>query len=65
MARLRQKPAQRRRYYRTYATVIPNIRNGQIQGYTSVRRRPTPDKVAEIAHIYREMHQDERSGTCS
>ena len=53
------------RYYRTYATVIPNIRNGQIQGYTSVRRRPTPDKVAEIAHIDREMRQDERSGTCS
>ena len=53
------------RYYRTYATVIPNIRNGEIQGHTSVRRRPAPDKVAEITHVYREMRQDERSGTCS
>ena len=53
------------RYYRTHATVIPNIPNGEIQRYTAVRPRPAPDKVAESTHVYREMRQDERSGTCS
>ncbi len=47
-------------YYWVYATVIPNIRNGQIQGYTSVRRRPAAGKIAEISALYRTMLQEER-----
>ena len=39
------------RYYWVYATVIPNIRNGKIEGYTSVRRRASAAMVAEISDI--------------
>lgn len=38
-------------YYWVYATVIPNIRGGEVIGYTSVRRKPSRKKVEEcIAH---------------
>jgi aerotaxis receptor len=34
-------------FYWVYATVIPNVRNGEIVSYTSVRRKPSANKVAE------------------
>lgn len=47
-------------FYWVYATVIPNIRHGQIVGYTSVRRKPAREKIAEIEHLYADMN----SGKC-
>lgn len=39
-------------YYWVKATVIPNIRNGAIVGYTSVRRKPSKSKIAECINLY-------------
>jgi aerotaxis receptor len=39
-------------YYWVYATVIPNVRNGDIVSYTSVRRKPSANKVAECMELY-------------
>ena len=39
-------------YYWVYATVIPNIRNNQVVGYTSVRRKPSRKKVEECEALY-------------
>jgi aerotaxis receptor len=39
-------------YYWVHAAVVPNIRNGRIVGYTSVRRKPSRSKVAECAALY-------------
>ena len=40
-------------HYWVYATVVPNVRDGKIVGFTSVRREPSREKVAEIgrAHV--------------
>ena len=42
-------------YYWVYATAIPNIRNGVVQGYSSVRREPSKKKIVEHEKLYREM----------
>lgn len=42
-------------YYWVYATVVPNIRNGNIVGYTSVRRKPSRRKVEEMSALYKTM----------
>ncbi|MGZ4981075.1 MAG: PAS domain-containing protein [Methylobacter sp.] len=39
-------------YYWVKATVIPNIRNGSIVGYTSVRRKPSKTKIDECIRLY-------------
>ena len=39
-------------YYWVYATVIPNIRDGELVGYTSVRRKPSRAKVKEAEALY-------------
>ncbi len=39
-------------YYWVYATVITNIRNGKVKGYTSVRRKPSRKKVEECIVLY-------------
>jgi aerotaxis receptor len=39
-------------YYWVKATVIPNIRNGEIVGYTSVRRKPSRSKIKESEALY-------------
>jgi len=39
-------------YYWVKATVIPNIRNGQVVSYTSVRRKPSRTKVDECIKLY-------------
>ena len=44
-------------HYWVYATVVPNIREGRIVGYTSVRREPSREKVAHAEATYREMVQ--------
>jgi PAS domain S-box-containing protein len=39
-------------YYWVKATVIPNIRNGEVVSYTSVRRKPSRTKVDECIELY-------------
>ncbi|MCD8513359.1 MAG: hypothetical protein LRY63_08460 [Nitrincola sp.] len=39
-------------FYWVKATVIPNIRNGQVLGYTSVRRKPSRTKIRESEALY-------------
>jgi PAS domain S-box-containing protein len=43
------------RYYWVYATVIPNRRQGEIVGYTSVRREPSRAAVMQAAELYRTL----------
>lgn len=40
------------RFYWVKATVIPNIRQGKLVGYTSVRRKPSRSKIAESEALY-------------
>ncbi|MEJ2590772.1 MAG: PAS domain-containing protein [Candidatus Thiodiazotropha sp.] len=42
-------------YYWVMATVIPNVRDGRITGYTSVRRKPARRKVEECIRIYPDL----------
>ncbi|MCE1185746.1 PAS domain-containing protein [Zoogloea sp.] len=42
-------------HYWVYATVVPNVRNGEIVGYTSVRREPSREKVAAAEALYKTM----------
>ncbi len=46
-------------HYWVYATVIANVRGGQVVGYTSVRRKPSPTKVAECERLYRNLREQE------
>ena len=39
-------------YYWVKATVIPNIRQGKVVSYTSVRRKPSRKKVEECTVLY-------------
>ncbi len=48
-------------FYWVYATIVPNIRNKMITGYTSVRREPDRRKVEEYARLYAAMLLDQRS----
>ncbi len=48
-------------YYWVYATAIPNIRDGETIGYTSVRRKPSRKKVEECIALYAEMKQKEET----
>lgn len=47
------------RFYWVYATVIPNIRDGIITGFTSVRRKPSRVKVQECIPLYAQMNEAE------
>ena len=47
-------------YYLVYATIIPNIRKGEIVGYTSVRRKPSRRKMNEALALYAKMRQEEQ-----
>ncbi|MFV0410811.1 MAG: PAS domain-containing protein [Paracoccus sp. (in: a-proteobacteria)] len=42
-------------YYWVYASVIANIREGQLKGYTSVRRRPSQTRVNECTALYKTL----------
>jgi aerotaxis receptor len=47
-------------FYWVYATVVPNVRHGDIVGYTSVRRKPSRIKVEAALATYVEMLNEER-----
>lgn len=42
-------------HYWVYATVVPNVRRGEVVGYTSVRRKPSRAKIAEAVALYATM----------
>ena len=50
-------------FYWVYATAIPNVRQGRIAGYTSVRRKPSRKKVEELSAVYVELLTQERAAT--
>ena len=49
-------------YYWVYATVVPNIRHGEVVGYTSVRRKPSRSKVDASMELYRKLLAEEDAG---
>lgn len=48
-------------HYWVHAVVVPNVRNGQIVGFTSVRRKPSRSKVDESVAIYADMKAKENA----
>ena len=50
-------------YYLVFASVVPNVRNGKIDGYTSVRRKPSREKIEEALALYAKMRAEEGAGT--
>lgn len=47
--------------YWVYATVIPNVRNGRVVGYTSVRRKPSRRKVEQMTKVYAGLLAEEKA----
>ena len=48
-------------YYWVLATVVANVRNGEVVGYTSVRRKPSRQRIAECIDQYRQLRAQEVS----
>ncbi len=48
-------------FYWVYATAVPNIREGVIVGYTSVRRKPSRTKVNGLIPLYRQWLEQEKA----
>lgn len=47
-------------YYWVFASVVPNIRNGRVEGYTSVRRKPSRMMIDNTADIYQALLSKEQ-----
>ena len=45
--------------YWVFATVIANVRDGEVVGYTSVRRKPSRAQVEACATLYARMRMEE------
>lgn len=52
-------------YYWVYATAVPNIRNGKIAGYTSVRRKPSRTRIEALIPVYRDWLAQEKGQAAS
>lgn len=48
-------------FYYVYATIVPNVRNGEIVGYTSVRREPSRRKMEEALALYSQLIKAEQT----
>ncbi len=48
-------------FYWVYATAVPNRRQGQVVGYTSVRRKPSRSKIAQAQAQYQAMLAQEEA----
>jgi len=44
-------------YYWVHAIAVPNVRDGRIVGYTSVRRKPSRAKIDAASALYSTMNQ--------
>ena len=51
-------------FYWVHAVVIPNVRSGEILGYTSVRRKPSRNKINQCIPLYAEMLAEEGEQSC-
>jgi aerotaxis receptor len=51
-------------YYWVHAVVIPNVRNKKIVGYTSVRRKPSRNKINQCIPLYAQMLIEEGEQLC-
>ena len=52
-------------YYWVKATVIPNVRDNKIIGYTSVRRKPSRKMINKYISLYTEMlKKEEEEKSC-
>ena len=49
------------KYYWVYAVVVPNIRNGKLVGFASVRRKPSRTKINECISLYKTMLAEEKA----
>ena len=47
-------------HYWVYATAVPNIRQGKIAGYTSVRRKPSRTRIEALIPVYRDWLAQEK-----
>ena len=50
-------------FYWVYATVIPNIRHDVFMGYTSVRGKPSREKIIQAEQLYQTMLSEEKNQT--
>lgn len=48
-------------FYWVYATAVPNVRQGLVAGYTSVRRKPSRARIAELSAEYARLRQAEEA----
>lgn len=48
-------------HYWVYATVVPNYRDGKIEGYTSVRRQASTHHIAQAEARYKAMRAEEKA----
>ncbi len=48
------------KFYWVHAAVVPNIRQGKVVGYTSVRRKPSRKKVDEATELYKTLLAEEK-----
>lgn len=48
------------KFYWVYAVVVPNIRDGEVVGYASVRRKPSRTKIKECSELYKKMLAEEK-----
>lgn len=48
-------------FYWVHATVLPNVRQGKVIGYSSIRRKPCRTQVAEAEALYAAMRMQEGS----
>lgn len=49
-------------HYWVYATVMPNMRKGQLIGYSSIRRKPSRERIDEVTELYADMLKAEQGG---
>ena len=53
-------------HYWVYATAVPNIRQGKIAGYTSVRRKPSRTRIEALIPVYRQwLAQEKEQEPCA
>lgn len=45
--------------YWVYATALPNVRDGRVVGYTSVRRKPSRRRIEALLPLYRQWLEQE------
>ncbi len=46
-------------YYWVFASAVRNVRNGVVVGFTSVRRKPSRDRINECIPLYAELRAKE------